>query len=107
MFMGGFRSDMTGTKAMALEAACRAAGRAFVRFDYSGHGQSSGDFLDGTIGGWRDEAVAVLDEAAQRTPGPRRFLDGRVDHAAGGPRPSQAYRGAGRRSPRRPISPKT
>ena len=65
MFMGGFRSDMTGTKAMALEAACRAAGRAFVRFDYSGHGQSSGDFLDGTIGGWRDEAVAVLDEAAR------------------------------------------
>ena len=65
MFLGGFRSDMTGTKAMALEAACRAAGRAFVRFDYSGHGQSSGDFLDGTIGGWRDEAVAVLDEAAR------------------------------------------
>ena len=65
MFMGGFRSDMTGTKAMTLEAACRAAGRAFVRFDYSGHGQSSGDFLDGTIGGWRDEAVAVLDEAAR------------------------------------------
>ena len=65
MFIGGFRSDMTGTKAMVLEAACRAAGRAFVRFDYSGHGQSSGDFLDGTIGGWRDEAVAVLDEAAR------------------------------------------
>ena len=65
MFLGGFRSDMTGTKAMVLEAACRAAGRAFVRFDYSGHGQSSGDFLDGTIGGWRDEAVAVLDEAAR------------------------------------------
>ena len=65
MFLGGFRSDMTGTKATALEAACRAAGRAFVRFDYSGHGESSGDFIDGTIGGWRDDAVAVLDEAAR------------------------------------------
>ena len=65
MFLGGFRSDMTGTKATALEAACRAAGRAFVRFDYSGHGQSSGDFLDGTIGSWRDDALAVLDEAAR------------------------------------------
>ena len=65
MFMGGFRSDMTGTKAMTLEAACRAAGRAFVRFDYSGHGQSSGDFMEGTIGSWRDDAVAVLDEAAR------------------------------------------
>ena len=64
MFLGGFRSDMTGTKATALEAACRAAGRAFVRFDYSGHGDSSGDFLDGTIGSWRDDAVAMLDEAA-------------------------------------------
>ena len=65
MFLGGFRSDMTGTKATALEAACRAAGRAFVRFDYSGHGDSSGDFLDGTIGSWRDDAVAVLDEVAR------------------------------------------
>ncbi|MDE0060573.1 MAG: alpha/beta hydrolase [Defluviicoccus sp.] len=65
MFLGGFRSDMTGTKATMLEAACREAGRGFVRFDYSGHGESSGDFLDGTIGSWRDDALAVLDEAAQ------------------------------------------
>ena len=65
MFLGGFRSDMTGTKATALEAACHAAGRAFVRFDYSGHGDSSGDFLDGTIGSWRDDAVAVLDEVTR------------------------------------------
>ena len=64
MFLGGFRSDMTGTKATALEGACRAAGRAFIRFDYSGHGRSSGEFLDGTIGSWRDDALAVLDEAA-------------------------------------------
>ena len=50
MFLGGFMSDMTGTKATALEAHCRRAGRAFVRFDYSGHGESSGAFRDGTIG---------------------------------------------------------
>ncbi len=65
MFLGGFRSDMTGTKATALEAACRAAGRAFVRFDYTGHGQSSEDFVDGTIGRWRDDAIAVLDRVAR------------------------------------------
>ncbi len=61
LFLGGFRSDMTGTKATALEAACRADGRAFLRFDYSGHGESSGDFLDGCIGSWRDDALAALD----------------------------------------------
>jgi pimeloyl-ACP methyl ester carboxylesterase len=62
VFLGGFRSDMTGTKAMALEAACKDAGRAFTRFDYFGHGASSGAFTDGTIGRWRDDALAVLDE---------------------------------------------
>lgn len=62
IFLGGFRSDMTGTKAQALESACTSAGRSFVRFDYFGHGQSSGDFTDGTIGRWRDDALAVLDE---------------------------------------------
>ena len=65
MFLGGFMSDMTGTKATALEAHCRRAGRAFVRFDYSGHGESSGAFRDGTIGAWRDDALAVLDEVAR------------------------------------------
>ena len=54
-------SDMTGTKAQALEHACRAAGRAYTRFDYLGHGASSGEFTDGTIGRWADDAVAVLD----------------------------------------------
>jgi pimeloyl-ACP methyl ester carboxylesterase len=62
IFLGGFMSDMTGTKATALEQACRNAGRAFVRFDYFGHGQSSGAFVDGTIGRWKDDAVSVLDE---------------------------------------------
>ena len=61
VFLGGFKSDMTGAKAGALEAHCRAAGRAFVRFDYLGHGASSGAFTDGTIGRWADDAVAVLD----------------------------------------------
>ncbi|MBM3489008.1 MAG: alpha/beta hydrolase [Alphaproteobacteria bacterium] len=62
MFLGGFMSDMTGTKATALEAHCRRVGRAFVRFDYRGHGQSAGRFIDGTVGLWRDDALAVLDE---------------------------------------------
>ncbi len=64
IFMGGFNSDMTGTKACALEAACRNEGRAFIRFDYSGHGESSGAFTDGTIGGWTDDAIAVLDQVS-------------------------------------------
>jgi pimeloyl-ACP methyl ester carboxylesterase len=61
IFLGGFRSDMTGTKAMALEAWARRAGRAYLRFDYLGHGQSSGRFEDGTIGRWRDDALAAID----------------------------------------------
>ena len=60
VFLGGFRSDMTGTKAQALEAWARAEGRAFLRFDYSGHGQSSGDFLDGAIGDWAADALAAI-----------------------------------------------
>jgi pimeloyl-ACP methyl ester carboxylesterase len=58
-------SDMTGGKALALEAFCRARGQAFVRFDYAGHGQSSGRFEDGTIGAWTEDALAVLDRVAQ------------------------------------------
>ncbi len=65
MFLGGFRSDMSGTKASALEAHCRKVGRAYVRFDYGGHGESSGNFEDGTIGEWAGDALAVLDEVAQ------------------------------------------
>lgn len=63
LFCGGFMSDMTGTKATALEAHCRQRGQAFIRFDYLGHGQSSGDFAArGCIGRWADDATAVLDE---------------------------------------------
>ncbi len=60
MFLGGFRSDMTGTKALHLEGWARAAGRGFVRFDYSGHGASEGAFEDGCIGDWMEDAAAVL-----------------------------------------------
>ncbi|MDX1606244.1 MAG: alpha/beta hydrolase [Candidatus Competibacterales bacterium] len=61
VFLGGFMSDMTGSKALALEDWCRARGRAFVRFDYQGHGQSDGAFTDGTIGRWHEDSLAVLD----------------------------------------------
>jgi pimeloyl-ACP methyl ester carboxylesterase len=61
VFLGGFRSDMTGTKAMALEDWARRSGRGYLRFDYFGHGQSSGRFEDGTIGRWLDDSLAVID----------------------------------------------
>lgn len=60
VFLGGFRSDMTGTKAVALQDWAARTGRAFLRFDYSGHGASSGDFLDGCIGDWAEDAVAAI-----------------------------------------------
>lgn len=61
VFLGGFRSDMTGTKAAALDAHCAARGLAFLRFDYQGHGRSDGAFEDGTIGIWAADAVAAID----------------------------------------------
>lgn len=60
VFLGGFRSDMEGTKAVHLEEWSRCSGRAFLRFDYSGHGSSSGDFLDGAIGDWAEDAMAAI-----------------------------------------------
>lgn len=60
VFLGGFKSDMEGSKATHLEAWAQAQGRAYVRFDYSGHGQSSEAFTDGCIGDWRDDAREVL-----------------------------------------------
>ncbi|TVR57906.1 MAG: alpha/beta hydrolase [Candidatus Competibacteraceae bacterium] len=65
LFLGGFTSDMTGVKAATLERWCRGRGQAFVRFDYSGHGASSGRFADGTIGRWAEEASAVLDHLTE------------------------------------------
>jgi pimeloyl-ACP methyl ester carboxylesterase len=61
VFLGGFMSDMTGSKATTLEAFCRARGQAFVRFDYFAHGASSGEFAEATIGRWKDDALAVID----------------------------------------------
>ena len=60
VFLGGFKSDMTGTKAVYLKAWAKAQGRAFLRLDYSGHGASGGAFLDGAIGDWFEDALAVI-----------------------------------------------
>ncbi|NTT84887.1 alpha/beta hydrolase [Tabrizicola fusiformis] len=60
VFLGGFKSDMQGTKALYLQDWAARTGRAFLRFDYSGHGQSSGDFLDGAIGDWFEDARAAV-----------------------------------------------
>ena len=65
VWLGGFRSDMAGTKAQALADWAEAAGRAYLRFDYFGHGESEGDFRDGTITRWREDALAVLDELVE------------------------------------------
>jgi pimeloyl-ACP methyl ester carboxylesterase len=59
VWLGGFKSDMVGSKALALDAWAEGQGRACLRFDYSGHGESGGDFKEGTIGRWLEEAVAV------------------------------------------------
>ena len=61
VFLGGFMSDMTGTKARTLHEFCAARGQAFLRFDYFGHGASSGAFADATVGRWKDDALAALD----------------------------------------------
>jgi pimeloyl-ACP methyl ester carboxylesterase len=65
IFLGGYMSDMTGTKASALDAFCAARGQAYLRFDYFGHGESSGDFKDATIGRWKADALAVIDRLTQ------------------------------------------
>jgi len=67
-WLGGFKSDMKGTKAEALDRWAESEGRACLRFDYSGHGESGGAFTDGTIGRWLEESVAVY---AQFTRGPQ------------------------------------
>ena len=64
-WLGGFKSDMQGTKAVALDHWAGENGRACIRFDYSGHGESGGDFVDGTIGRWLEESVAVFERFAK------------------------------------------
>lgn len=71
VFLGGFKSDMEGTKAIYLEDWAKANNRAFLRLDYTGHGQSSGDFLNGSIGEWARDAVAAIVEL---TDGPQRLV---------------------------------
>ncbi|WP_171128847.1 MULTISPECIES: alpha/beta fold hydrolase [unclassified Ruegeria] len=61
VFLGGLKSDMEGTKAVHLEAWAQARGQAFLRFDYSGHGESSGAFTDGCIGDWHEDTLAAMD----------------------------------------------
>ncbi len=65
VFFAGFMSDMEGSKAVALDAFCQSRGQAYVRFDYSGHGQSGGDFMDGTIGAWAEDAAAIIDQVTE------------------------------------------
>ncbi|QTN20265.1 alpha/beta hydrolase [Brevundimonas sp. AJA228-03] len=61
LWIGGFRSDMEGTKALALDVAARERGWAFVRYDHFAHGQSSGDWRQATIGRWREDAIGLID----------------------------------------------
>ncbi len=65
VFLGGFRSDMQGSKALYLDDACRARQQPFLRFDYRGHGQSEGLFEEGCIGLWLQDALRVIDELTQ------------------------------------------
>lgn len=65
VWLGGFRSDMAGTKAQGLADRARIEGRAFLRFDYFGHGESGGDFTRGTITRWRADALAVIDQLTE------------------------------------------
>ncbi len=72
VFLGGFMSDMTGEKATTLEAWAKRAGHAYLRLDYSGHGDSGGEFRDGTVGRWADDALTVINHAGHAVAG----LDG-------------------------------
>lgn len=71
VFLGGLRSDMEGSKALFLEEWAKARGQAFLRFDYSGHGQSSGEFTQGCIGDWAEDAQAAI---SALTTGPQVFV---------------------------------
>lgn len=66
IFLGGFRSDKEGTKALYLEEQCKKRGQAFVRFDYFAHGQSSGNFKLGTISQWKKDVLDVIDHVADQ-----------------------------------------
>lgn len=65
VWLGGFASDMRGTKALYLDEWAKARGRAFLRFDYSGHGESPGRFEDGCVGDWLEQSLAVFERSTQ------------------------------------------
>jgi pimeloyl-ACP methyl ester carboxylesterase len=65
VFLGGLKSDMEGTKAIHLEDWCRARGQSYLRFDYSGHGESSGTFEEGAIGDWHQDTVAAIEALSE------------------------------------------
>jgi pimeloyl-ACP methyl ester carboxylesterase len=67
LWLGGFKSDMRGTKAEALAAHAAKTGQAYVRFDYSGHGESGGPFEAGTISRWLEETLAVFEHVARES----------------------------------------
>lgn len=62
VWLSGFNSDMSGSKALAVKALCEAEGLGYLAFDYFGHGESSGDFADGTISRWREDCLTAIDE---------------------------------------------
>ena len=76
VWLGGFKSDMQGTKAVALDNWAGENGRACIRFDYSGHGESGGEFVDGTIGRWLEDSAAVFERFAK---GPQVLIAPAVD----------------------------
>jgi len=71
VFFGGFKSDMTGSKAVFLQETCEALGLAYLRFDYTGHGASSGKFEDGCIGDWAQDAEDIV---SALTDGPQIYV---------------------------------
>ena len=83
------------------------AGLPYLRFDYSGHGASEGAFTDGTIGGWLDDALDVLDRLTEGPAGAGRLVHGRLARAAGRARAARPRERASSASPPRPTSPKT
>ena len=86
VWLGGFKSDMAGSKAVALDGWAEEHGRACLRFDYSGHGESGGEFKDGTIGRWLEESVAVYTQVLLWSAGAGRLVDGRLAGFAAGAR---------------------
>ncbi len=65
IFLGGFKSDMDGTKAMFLQSLCEEQNVPFIRFDYSGHGSSKGKFENGSIGEWFEDALSIIDDIGE------------------------------------------